>query len=148
MRNLTPEEEKFLRNLQEKNACLHQGYFSYRIKVDGTYRRYKRARVVFQLSTCKYLERWELVSHKDRDKQNDAIENLEVLNSFEVATKYPDKDYSKPENWKPANTTPPEVVNRIKEIASTMVKINCSEISRKLEKQGIKIASVTVKRYL
>ncbi len=96
----------------------------------------------------KFLEIWELVHHKDGNKENDNIDNLEVLNHFEHAAHHNNIVGKKPKGWKPANTIKPEVVERIKQIAKDMVKINYSEISRKLFKEGIIVNSYTISKYL
>lgn len=101
-----------------------------------------------QLHLNKKLEMWELVHHKDGNKKNDSIENLKVLNASEHNGKHSKKGIKKPKDWKPANTLKKEVVNRMREIAKGMVKLNCSEISRRLKKEGLKANSFTIKKYL
>lgn len=147
MRRLTKKEKEFFKRVLLLNPSEHLGYLTYRVNVNGVRRRFKHARIVLQLHLGKYLESWELVCHKDGDRRNDAIENLEVLNraQFNVKCHISGK---KPKGWKPANTTKPEVIERINQIASGMVKVNCSEISRILKKEKIKIVSATVKTYL
>ena len=120
----------------------------YRVKINGVYRSFKRGRIVFQLHYGEFLESWELINHKDGNRFNDFIDNLEVLNAAEINAKNPNQSGKKPEGWKPANTTPKETIQRIKEIASGMIKINCSEISRRLKQEGISITSFTIKRLL
>ena len=148
MRDLTCEEKEFFETLLKKNPTEHQGYMRYRVMRSGTYKSFKRSRIVFQLHLGKYLEMWEIVHHKDGNKKNDDIENLEVLNAYEHALNHPKTGMKRPEGWKPCNATPKEVIERIQEIAKGMIKINCSEISRRLESEGIKISSVTIKNYL
>lgn len=116
------------------------GYYYFRYKGKN----YKRSRVIMQLHLNKRLSQFEIVHHKDRDKTNDNISNLEVLN----ANIHSQIDKEKPDGWKPANTIKPDVIKRIKEIASEMVKINYSEIKRRLEKENIKISDYTIARYL
>ena len=148
MRKLTSDETKFLKSLLEKNPTKEDGYFRYRIRIDGRYRSFKRSRIVFQLHLGKYLERWELVRHKDGNRGNDAIKNLEVLNTSDFARISFSGSITKPKGWKPANTTTKENIKRIHEIASTMIKINCCEIERRLAKEKIKISNFTIKKYL
>lgn len=149
MRDLTKEEEIIFKRILLLKPMDHLGYISYRLDINGIRRRFKRSRLIVQLHLGKYLESWELVCHKDGNKKNDDIENLEVLNHSEHnALHHNPNNQSKPNGWKPANTTPQEIIERIKEIASGMVKINCSEIARILKKEKININSVTVKRYL
>lgn len=147
MRNLKPKEKEFFKHILTLKPSEHLGYLSYRIDVNGVRKRFKHGRIILQLHLGKYLESWELVCHKDGNRRNDAIENLEVLNHAQLNSKG-HINGKKPNDWKPANTTKPEVINRIKQIASGMVKVNCSEISRRLKKEKIKITSYTIKRYL
>lgn len=150
MRNLKEQEKIWLQNLTKYSARIQSGYYRFqpRNKKYGN-TKYKRGRVLLMLHLGKWLERWELVCHKDGDKLNDAIENLEVLNNSEHNAKHHNlNNQSKPEGWKPVNTTPKETIDKIKQIANHMVKINCSEISRILKKEGISITSFTIKRYL
>ena len=144
MRELTKEEREFLEELLERTPTQHQGYWRYRITKDGRNCSYKRARVLMQLYLGKTLETWELVHHKDQNRENDEISNLEVLNASQITN----GNGKKPKGWKPANTLESEIVDKIKQIASEMVKINYSEISRRLEKEGIKVTSATIGRYL
>lgn len=148
MRDLTKQEREFFTKLLKRSPTKHQGYWRYRISIDRINRSYKRARVILQLRLGKKLEVWELVHHKDRNKENDAIGNLELLNASEHADNHHDASRAKPANWKPANTLNQDIVDRILELSKGMVLVNCSEISRQLEKEGIKVCSVTIKRYL
>lgn len=147
MRDLTKEEELLFKRILLLKPMEHLGYTSYRLDVNGVRKRFKRGRLIMQLHLGKYLEQLELVCYKDGNKQNDAIENLEVLNHTQLNTKG-HLNGEKPEGWKPANTTPEHVQKRIKQIASGMVKVNCSEISRRLAQEKIKISSMAVKKYL
>ncbi len=145
MRNLTKEERKLFKRALSNTPMIRNGYWH----VQAFKKRFKVSRLTVMLHLDKFLERWELVHHKDGDRQNDAIENLEVLNISEHNAMHHNPKYqTKPDNWKPANTTPPEVIKRIKEIASQMIKINCSEISRRLKSEGVKISSMAVKKYI
>lgn len=145
MRNLTEKERKTFNIAINNVPFLKNGYWY----VQTSRRRFKVSRLTVMLHMDKYLEIWELVHHKDGNSQNDTLDNLEVLNHSEHnALHYNPDNQSKPDGWKPANTTPPEVIERIREVASGMVKINCSEIARILKKEKISINSVTVKRYL
>jgi hypothetical protein len=95
------------------------------------------------------LETWEIVHHKDKNKENDNLENLEILNDNLHAEKHhQDLINKKPSGWKPVNTLQESTIKRINELASEMIRINCSEISRKLKKEGINACPFTVKRYL
>lgn len=141
MRDLDIFYREFLEKLITKKAYKKSsGYYYYYHK--GKY--YKRSRVIMQLHLKKILSPWEIIHHKDRNKENDNIENLEVLNNCS----HSQLDKEKPLGWKPANTINSKVVKRIKELASDMVKINYSEIKRKLEKENIKISDYTIARYL
>lgn len=151
MRKLTKKEREKLEDLLERSFQKKNGYWTTRKREEGRYKSYKRSRILMQIHLNKKLEIWELVHHKDGNKENDDISNLEVLNGSEHMRKHHENgDISgkKPEGWKPANTTDPETVKRIQEIAKEMVKINCLEIKRRLEKEGIKISGFTISKYL
>lgn len=97
----------------------------------------------------KKLEQWEIVHHKDKNKLNDNIKNLGVLNTEEHSNEHNEElKKRKYPNYKPVNTTPLKVQKRIKDIAKTMIKINYSEIARLLKKEGIEITSYTVAKYI
>ena len=149
MREITNEEIEFLQHiLYNMKPEVVDGYFRYRIYDNGIRRVFKRSRLIMQLHLYKMLESWEIVHHKDGDRSNDSIENLEVLNASNHAAKHHRVIGSMPKNWKPANTTPNHIQDRIKEISNGMVKINCSEISRRLKREGVEISSMAVKKYL
>lgn len=141
MRDLNSyEKELFELIIKKKAHKKSSGYFYFSYKS----RWYKRSRIIMQLHLNKSLSPFEIVHHKDRNKENDSIENLEVLNS----SNHSKLDKHKPEGWKPANSIKPEIIKRVKEIAAEMVKINYSEIKRRLDKEGIKISDFTIGRYL
>lgn len=144
MKKLTIEEIEELSTISKNKPFFKNGYYYIQRKK----KKYKRSRIFMQLFLGKKLESWELVHHKDGNKTNDSIDNLQVLNCSEHNAQHHNYNNKKPEGWKPANTTDSEVIGKIKEIASKMIKINCSEISRQLKKDGIKITSMTIKRYL
>ena len=146
MIELTKEERKFFNHLTTLKPVINNGYFCY----DFRKKRYKKSRVIMQLHLNKKLEYWELVHHIDGNKQNDSIKNLKVLNHSEHAETYHNNTGRKklPPWCRAVNALSLEKIKRIKEIASGMVKINCSEISRRLEKEDISVNHVTVKKYL
>ena len=77
MRDLTQEEREFFEKLLKLKPQKRQGYLAFTHKK----KHYKRSRVVIQLHLNKKLEMWEFVHHKDRNRENDDIENLEVINT-------------------------------------------------------------------
>lgn len=86
MRELTIEERDFFNSLLKYSQRLHNGYY---IVAPGTKRygkfKYKVHRLIFQLHFNVKLEIWEIVHHKDGNKLNNLIDNLE-LNSTEKHT--------------------------------------------------------------
>lgn len=145
MRNLTKEERELFNLALSNKPMLRNGYWH----VQTSRRRFKVSRLTVMLHLDKYLERWELVHHKDGNRQNDTLENLEVLNISEHnALHHNARNQTKPKGWKPVNVTSPEIIERIRKLAEPMAKVNCSEISRRLKQEGIKITSMTIKRYL
>ena len=144
MRDLTEEERVFFkRAINNKHFLKHRYWYC-----QTSRKRFKVSRLKIQLNLDKYLESWELVHHKDGNRQNDELDNLGIVNSSEHSEKHYGSYGVKPKNWKPVNATPEDVIDRIILISKKMVKINYSEISRQLEKEGIKITSMTVKKYI
>ena len=149
MEYLTIEEKRFLEDLLKYSKRKQNGYwvFQPQNKRYGK-KKYKEHRILMQLHLNKRLSIWEIVHHKDRNKLNNSLDNLEVLNSFEHASMPPKEMGGKPKNWKPANTINQKVLERAKEIMEEMEKINYSEISRRLAKEGIIVTSFTLSKYL
>jgi hypothetical protein len=75
MKNLISRE--FLENLLKKSFYKRKGYFC----CDFEGKHYKRSRIVIQLALNKSLGIWEIVHHKDGNKENDSPENLEVIDT-------------------------------------------------------------------
>ena len=148
MRDLTEKEKEKLEGFKNSNFHKKAGYFIIRRKEEGFNKSYKRSRILIQLHLGKKLEVWELVHHKDGNKGNDEISNLEVLNASEHSAKHAGIYGGKPKGWAPVNKLDSKIINRIKEIANEMVKINYSEIRRRLEKEKIKLCDMTIKKYL
>ena len=140
MIELSVYEKGLLEDISKRKSKKRSGYFYFYYKG----KHYKRSRILMQLHLNKKLSSFEIVHHKDRNKENDNIDNLEVLN----ISVHSQIDKEKPDGWQPANTIRPEIIKRIKEIASEMVKINYSEIKRRMEKEGVKISDFTIARYL
>ena len=79
MKDLIVEEREFLESLTKlKPQKQKSGYYRYTKQIKGKIRHYKRSRVLMQLHLNKELEMWEVVHHKDGNRGNDKIENLEV----------------------------------------------------------------------
>ena len=148
MKLLTKERREFYEGLLKYKPVLHNNYYVYfpKNKKYGI-KKYKKSRVTIMLYTNLELNQFELVHHKDGNKINDLIENLEILNNCNHADKHDYKFKKKPKGWKPANTTPLKIQERIKEMASKMIKVNYSEIKRNLEKEEIFMSSFTVSKY-
>ncbi len=160
MRDLTDVERTHLERLNKLSFRKHtSGYFCCEdSRISRTQIRYKRSRIKIMLYLGKWLELWEIVHHKDGNKENDDIDNLEVLNTFDfnVHASNHNAGLKKkfPDGWKPVHALRPEAIERIKELANEMReidsrgKVNYSEIARRLNKEGIKICDATVGRYL
>ena len=79
MEILTTEERAFLENLLKyKPQRNTQGYYHFVYKR----KKYKRSRVIMQLSLNKKLNVTEIVHHINGDKSDDRIENLKVVNAY------------------------------------------------------------------
>lgn len=148
MRNLTTKEKQFYENLTKYRARIYNGYYKYMPK-NKTYgnKKYKRSRILMMLHLNKFLEPWEIVHHKDKNKLNDTIENLSIITS-EMHAQYHSGDIGKKKNTPATNKTPIEIQKQIKKIASSMKKINYSKISRILKEQKINISSNTIAKYI
>ena len=81
MRDLTKEEREYFERLLKTTPQKSGGY--YRYKDWKSKKNYKRSRILAQLHINKKLESWEIVHHKDENKLNDLISNLEVINTKE-----------------------------------------------------------------
>ena len=151
MRKLTDEERVFLKGLLKYSAKNQNGYLVYNPN-NKTYgnKKYKRSRVNFMIQKGVWLEKYEIIHHKDGNKQNDALENLEMIDTFDFNyhTSRHSIGLKKPNSGNHKSKTKEEVIERAKGIASEMVKINYSEISRRLKREGIKINSYTLSKYL
>lgn len=79
MRDLTKEERVALESLLTLKPINHGGYYCF----SRNKKKFKRSRVLMQLYLNKKLEIWEIVHHKDRNKTNDLIDNLEVMDISE-----------------------------------------------------------------
>jgi len=77
MQDLTKEEREFLEGLIKLSFHKSGGYF----RCDKGSKHFKRSRIVVQLALNKRLDMWEIVHHKDENKENDSIENLEVMDT-------------------------------------------------------------------
>ena len=77
MIDLTQEERNNLIRITQSCLVKKNGYFVYTLRK----KHYKRSRVLMQLHLNKRLEIWEIVHHKDENKENDDISNLEVLDT-------------------------------------------------------------------
>ncbi len=149
METLKLGEKAFLENLFKLKPQKRNGYLVFQKYVNGKRYRVKRSRAVMQLHLNRKLNISELVHHKDKNKENDSIENLEILNQEDHVSKhYAGRNNKKPKGWKPANTLRDEVIKRIKHHAKAMIKINYSEISRQLKAEGISVSDFTISKYL
>lgn len=152
MRELTKEEINFFKQIRENHKPFKArgDYFEYEYRILGKRNRIKRSRLNFMIHYGVFLERWEMIHHKDEDKENDNIKNLEVIDTknfnHHTSMHFSGKRGSKTGNH--SSKTRPEVIKRAKEIAMEMIKINYSEISRRLLKEGIKINSYTLKNLM
>ena len=79
MVKLISKEKEFFTNLLSCNLVKHNGYFNFVFKK----KKYKRSRVLMQLHLDRRLKPWNNVHHKDKNKENDDINNLEVLDVSE-----------------------------------------------------------------
>ena len=81
MKDLTIKEREFLESLLNLKPSKHNGYYSYNKWINNTTKHFKRSRVLIQLHLNQKLEVWEVVHHKDGNRENDKIENLGVINT-------------------------------------------------------------------
>jgi hypothetical protein len=81
MEELTQEDRDFFNNLREK--CCRQkkkGYIYYIYFNGKTKKSYKRSRILYQIYHNVKLSRFDIIHHKDENKENDNINNLELKN--------------------------------------------------------------------
>ena len=79
MEELSKEDRILFEGLLKTKPQKHNGYMRFTKGV----KHYKRSRVLLQLHLNKKLSIYECVHHKDEDKTNDSISNLEVIDSSE-----------------------------------------------------------------
>lgn len=75
MIELTEQEKNDLESLLKLKPQMHNGYFHF----VRNRKKFKRSRVLMQLHLNKRLEMWEIVHHKNHNKTDDRIRNLEVM---------------------------------------------------------------------
>jgi len=83
MRELTNIERFFLEDLSTHSPQKQGEYFFFNSYIGYKIKRFKRGRTLLQLHMNMKFEVWEVVHHKDGDKENDDIENLCVLSREE-----------------------------------------------------------------
>lgn len=81
MKDLKEEERKYIEMMVSLKPNKRNGYIVFQKQIKGKRYRIKRSRAIMQLHLNKKLEIWEHVHHKDENRQNDQIENLEVIDT-------------------------------------------------------------------
>lgn len=148
MRELNVCEIEFFKGLLKYSKRISQnGYYYFQpknIKYGNT--KYVEHRLLFQLYYNVKLEIWEVIHHKDRDKLNNNIDNLEVMMSSKH-TSYHHAGSIKIGKFKPHNKFSKDKVNKIIKLSKIILKKdgspNYSKIGEKLS-----IAGLTVARYI
>lgn len=80
MREIKEEEIDFLWKLVLKGIRQeHNNYMSYVYKK----KKYKRSRVLYQIYHRVYLEKDDIIHHKNRNKLDDHISNLQLISNYE-----------------------------------------------------------------
>ena len=142
MIDLTIKEREFLESLLNLKPSKHNGYYSYNKWIDNTIKHFKRSRVLIQLHLNKKLEIWEVVHHKDGNKENDKIENLEISDIGQhLSNHYAGK---RGRNYKPrkkSNKLKQDIIDKIIELSKSIK--NYSEISR-----IVGVSDETIRRYV
>lgn len=80
-KRLTKKEMEFLEMMLELKPTKKNGYFIFQKQIKNKRYRIKRSRIIVQLHLNRKIEIWEHVHHKDENKENDSIENLEVIDT-------------------------------------------------------------------
>lgn len=142
MKNLTKEEREFLEKITQSYCSRHSsGYWTYRFRK----KHYKRSRVLLQLHLNKKLEIGEHVHHKDGNKENDSIENLQMIDTkkfdYHCSLHHAGNRGRTNKTKIKSNKLKQEVIEKIFELYKQTK--NYSEIARKLG-----ISSFTVARYV
>jgi hypothetical protein len=144
MKPLTKEERLFLEKLTTLKPSKNNGYFRYTLTRNDMVKHFRRSRVLMQLHLNKRLEFWEIVHHKDRNKENDSMENLEVVDTKDfdshVALHHNDKrKYIQKER----RGIDPQKIRQIKKLSKTITrngKPNYSKIGKELNLSGQTVA--------
>lgn len=104
---------------------------------------YKRSRVLLQLHLNKKLEIWEIVHHKDLDKQNDNIDNLIITDlKRHTSNHHAGLKHKTKKGYNPSNKISQEKINKIIKLHQ-IDKLNYSQIAKK-----VKVSSETTRRYI
>jgi hypothetical protein len=84
MKELSSEKRKEFELIKNKGYQETKNGYVYLTPWNSKSRKhYKRSRILLQLHLNKEFEAWEHVHHKDGDKTNDSIDNLELLENSE-----------------------------------------------------------------
>ena len=82
MEKLTKEEREFLERVEKSYCSKSKGYFTYTLRK----KHYKRSRVVYQLAKNVKLNIFEAIHHINGNKEDDRIENLEMMDVSDHAS--------------------------------------------------------------
>lgn len=99
-----------------------------------------------QLYLNKWLKMHEIVHHKDRDKTNDSIDNLEV-NDLSIHTSNHSAGKNKFGKFNPSNKLDKDMVKKIKILSKRIIKSNGSPNCYRIGKI-VGVSGVTISRYV
>jgi len=143
MKNLKDSERRFLVGLLKYKPQKRGGYFNFNYGK----KHYRRSRVLIQLHLNKKLEIWEVVHHKDGNKENDFIENLEVIDTSKHTSYHhagsKKKYIQKNRRWNKISEYKIKKIFELAEIHKFGGKPNFSKIGMELG-----ISGFTVSKYL
>lgn len=147
MRRLNKEERDFFNYLREKcTRVKSSGYIHYLDYKNN--KKYKRSRVLFQIYNNVKLSPSEIVHHKDRNRENDRITNLELTNIKDhTSHHFTGKRNRKNKPRRKSNKLNQVQINKIFKLAKKQKykfgkkgKVNYSKIGKEIGISGMAVA--------
>lgn len=134
-RPIRDDEREFLWNLLLEGQGMSSGKSKY-IKFRYKNKNYKRSRIIYQLYHGVILYNDEIIHHKDRNRINDKITNLELKTGYEHRSEH-NKDLRKKHKERiKSNKLSKEILDRIFQLRQEQIdkgiKVNYSKMAKEL----------------
>lgn len=143
MERVSFDERKFLISLLSKHKEIKNGYYYYTHKG----KHYKEHRILMELILGRKLRMDEVVHHKDHNKLNNRINNLEVMKLSDHNSLHHAGLKKPTTNQNPPHKLSEDKIKKIKELSKTILKKNGKPHFSKIAKE-LEISDFTVARHL